>query len=175
MGDYSKFNAENILTQVDKCIKELEELKIDSTNFDVKRHHSQVKSWRDLTHTYSFRIDNVYEELSIFDWWNNYLSISQLKQMKAFLKTAIKLGFKGYVCFKVGAVGCANGMWAHTEESANGYSPKGDAIYHSFVSNENYWDICEGERGWHNDELTLATIKKILKKIKKSVDKIIIM
>ena len=83
----------------------------------------------------------IYSALSIFDWWNEKLSLSQLKQMKNFLNTAIKLGFTGYVCFKVGAAGCSHGMWAHKEETTDGYSPDGDVLFHSFRSGDNYWDM----------------------------------
>ena len=62
-------------------------------------------------------ISDVYEKLSIFDWWNETLSVSQLKQMKKFLETVILLGFDGYACFKVGAKYCSHGMWAYREKS----------------------------------------------------------
>ena len=109
---------------------------------------------------WSRRIDVVYDDLSIFDWWPEKLTVSHMKQMRTFLKEAIKLGFTGYVCFKVGASGCANGMWAHKEESTDGYSPDGDFLYRSFtpdytnwqakINNVNYpeatgvaWDSCK--------------------------------
>ena len=82
---------------------------------------------------------SVYNDLSIFDWWTERLSVNQMKQMRTFLKEAIKLGFTGYVCFKVGASGCANGMWAHKEESTDGYSPDGDCIYRSFTPDYTYY------------------------------------
>lgn len=81
-----------------------------------------------------FKIFEVFEDLGIFDWWNEYMSLSQLKQMKSFLETAIACGYDGYVCFKVGAKYCANGMWAYKKESTTGYSPDGACLYHSFVS-----------------------------------------
>ena len=87
------------------------------------------------------RIDKVYDVLSIFDWWKEDLSISQLKDMRRFLKTAISLGFDGYVCFKVGATGCANGMWAHKAPTTDGYSPNGPSLYKSFVCDYNCWDV----------------------------------
>ena len=67
-----------------------------------------------------FRIYSVCNELSIFDWWNEYLSVSQLKQMRKFLETAITMGYAGYVCFKVGAAGCSNGMWAQSMNPRTG-------------------------------------------------------
>ena len=88
-----------------------------------------------------FKISAVFDELSIFDWWNDTLSINQLKQMRTFLQQAIKLGFTGYVCFKVGASGCSHGMWAHKSESTDGYSPDGDCLFHSFRSGDNYFDM----------------------------------
>ena len=113
------------------------------------------------------RIDDVYDELGIFDWWREYLSISQLKQMKKFLETAIRMGYTGYACFKVGAVGCANGMWAHKDESTTGYSPDGEAIYHSFVCDENYWGVSFGDNKWENRSdgnyrMSLADVKSAI-------------
>ena len=117
-----------------------------------------------------FLISDVYDELSIFDWWNEYLSLSQLKQMKKFLEQAISRGFDGYVCFKVGAKHCSHGMWAHKNISENGYSPDGDVLYHSFRSGDNYWDAkINGE--WLHDscedgkyEFTLKDIDEQLAK-----------
>lgn len=84
---------------------------------------------------------DIYDDLSIFDWWKDRLTVSQMKQMRTFLKEAIKLGYTGYVCFKVGASGCSNGMWAHKEESTNGYSPNGDALYRSFTPDYTYYGV----------------------------------
>lgn len=88
---------------------------------------------------WSRRIDVVYDDLSIFDWWPERLTVSHMKQMRTFLKEAIKLGYKGYVCFKVGASGCANGMWAYKEETKTGYSPDGDFLYRSFTPDYTNW------------------------------------
>ena len=98
-----------------------------------------------------WRIYCVCNELSIFDWWNEYLSVSQLKEMRKFLETAITMGYTGYVCFKVGAKYCANGMWAHKQESEDGYSPDGECLYHSFVSGANDWDIKLADGTWLHD------------------------
>lgn len=116
------------------------------------------------------RISAVCSDLSIFDWWNDYLSLSQLRQMKRFLKTAGELGFNGYVCFKVGAKGCSNGMWAYTNQSTDGYSPRdGAALYHSFVSGENYWDVQNVYGEWMHEKdpegvfgFTLKQVKDVL-------------
>lgn len=113
-----------------------------------------------------FKIDDVYVRLSIFDWWNDYLSVTQLKQMKKFLKIAHELGYDGYVCFKVGAVGCGNGMWAHKKESETGYSPDGEFLYHSFVTGEDYYDVKlqYGNFGMEmvGHELTLDEVKELI-------------
>lgn len=87
-----------------------------------------------------YHMREVCSELSIFDWWTERLSLSQLKAMRMFLNQAIKMGFTGYACFKVGASGCASGMWAYKVESDDGYSPDGDFLYRSFYSSNNYWD-----------------------------------
>ena len=146
MGEYAKYNAQNVLEEINKHIAELET--VDGTDWDYRRirrtalRRVRGESWHwEYKSFYAFKISAVHSELSIFDWWNETLSMSQLKQMKKFVETAIKLGFNGYVCFKVGATGCAHGMWAHKEESTDGYSPDGDTLYHSFRSEDNYWDM----------------------------------
>ena len=111
MNNYTMYNANNVLQELEKLIYKGKTVKI-----------------RD-----------VYDELSIFDWWPETLPISRMKQMQSFLKNAIRLGFTGYVCFKVGASGCANGMWAHKELSTNGYSPDGDVLYSGFSPDYTYW------------------------------------
>ena len=155
MGDYKQYNAQNVLDNVNACIAELDAFKKNGGSYDVSR----IEGYHE-----TFRMRAVYKELSIFDWWKERLSLSQLKQMKCFIEQSIKFGFDGYVCFKVGARGCANGMWAYKNESTNGYSPDGDVLYHSFVSDENYWDIClngEWAHGWEN-KCKLSDIKRIL-------------
>ena len=138
-----KSNAKEILANVEAKMAELE----------------AMPTWRNRKY---LRISGVCNELSIFDWWNNNLSLTQLKDMRKFLKEAIKLGYTGYVCFKVGSTGCANGMWAHKEESTNGYSPDGDFIYKSFTPEYNYWSICkDGEIYPCRDEFDkIKTIKQ---------------
>jgi hypothetical protein len=89
----------------------------------------------------SREIRQVYDDLSIFDWWPERLTITHMKQMRTFLKEAIKLGYTGYVCFKVGAHGCANGMWACVNPTTDGHSPKGDTIYRSFTPDYTYWSF----------------------------------
>lgn len=111
-----------------------------------------------------WRIWDVCDDLGIFDWWNDYISVSQLKQMKRFLEVAIKLGYAGYVCFKVGAAGCAHGMWAHKLDSEDGFSPRvGGCLYHSFVGGANYWDLRKEDGMWMGSEekyeFTLKEIK----------------
>ena len=109
------------------------------------------------------RISDVFEKLGIFDWWNENLSMTQLKQMKSFLEKAISLGFTGYVCFKVGASGCSHGMWACKNESTTGYSPDGACLFHSFRNGDNYWGYCDENNKWVNDDLTWKEIKEIVK------------
>ena len=111
MNNYTMYNANNVLQELEKLIDNGKTVKIC----------------------------DVYDKLSIFDWWPETLPISRMKQMQSFLKNAIRLGFTGYVCFKVGASGCANGMWAHKESSTDGYSPDGDALYRSFTPDYAYW------------------------------------
>ena len=148
------------LAGVNNLIKELEELQ-NTTPFwagmDYKRHY-----WK--RNKRCFKIRAIYNECNIFDWWNDYLSMSQLKQMKSFLETAIKLGFTGYACFKVGAAGCSHGMWANKKESTNGYSPDGACLFHSFRSGDSYWDYCDDNNKWYgtNKGLTLKEVKEAM-------------
>ena len=142
-------NAKEVLEQVIDMIAEGEEY-----NAQNKRN----RRWR---------IYCVCDKLSIFDWWNEYLSVSQLKQMRKFLETAITMGYTGFVCFKVGAAGCSHGMWAHKQESEDGYSPDGECLHHSFRSGDNYWDVQLPDGKWLGDidgkvEHTLKEVKAAL-------------
>ena len=115
------------------------------------------------------RICDVYDSIGIFDWWNDFLSVSQLKQMKQFLETAISLGYTGYACFKVGAAGCSHGMWAHKLDSNDGYSPKDDGcLFHSFRNGDNYYDLRLDDGSWigtdEKRQFTLKEIKNVLGK-----------
>ena len=94
---------------------------------------------------------NVYKPLSIFDWWPDYLSKSKLQEMRQFLKEAIKLGYTGYVCFKVGATGCANGMWAYTLNCGpDGYAPDNcPTLFRSFTPAYRYWDVTDKDGNWN--------------------------
>jgi hypothetical protein len=83
--------------------------------------------------------------------------------MRTFLKLAIKLGYTGYVCFKVGASMCANGMWAHKASTTDGYSPKGACIYRSFSPDYTYYQYCDDNGKWHPDvdgEVRYDSIKR---------------
>lgn len=122
-----KFNAEQVLENLEKLIQD------GKTVF----------------------IDDVYEDLSIFDWFPEKLPLYRLREMKQFLKEAIKLGFTGHVCFKVGASGCANGMWAHKAESANGCAPDGDCLYRSFTPDYTYWSVTINGK-WYPEAYGLA-------------------
>lgn len=164
--NYASKNAAAVLKAVEACMAELGAVQGKNTLPDPNR-----MSWKGYSNDKKFKIRALCDELSIFDWWNDYLSMSQLNQMKKFLEQAIKLGFTGYVCFKVGAKGCSHGMWAHTVETTTGHSPEeGDTLYHSFVSGENYWDVeIDGE--WLHEKMlhphqnyrfTLAQVKEAL-------------
>jgi hypothetical protein len=130
-------NARECLVNVENLIKELEDAnRAGYASMDYDR-----MGWKGYSSKKVFKIRAICDECNIFDWWNETLSMSQLKQMRTFLNQAIKLGFTGYVCFKVGAAGCSHGMWAHKEESIDGYSPDGDVLFHSFRSGDNYFDM----------------------------------
>lgn len=145
-------NAKEVLANVVEMIAEGE------------AYNAENKRWRLKMR---WRIYDVCDRLSIFDWWNEYLSVSQLKEMRKFLETAITMGYTGYVCFKVGAAGCSHGMWAHKQESEDGYSPDGECLHHSFRSGDNYWDVQLPNGKWLGDidgkvEHTLKEVKAAL-------------
>ena len=127
-----------------------------------KDHHYVKKNWKTR---------DVCDNLSIFDWWVDELGLSHLKSMKMFVENAIKMGFDGFVCFKVGAKYCASGMWAYKAESTDGYSPKGEALYRSFYPSGNWWDVCDENEKWlatgvydqYDKFKTLAQLKKAMK------------
>ena len=144
MNEYESKNAAAVLEVVEGYMAELEEYK--------ETYHRSRR----------LRINDVYDELSIFDWWNEYLSMTQLKDMRKFLKEAIKLGYTGYVCFKVGATYCSNGMWAHTEPSTDGHSPDGcPCLYKSFTPDYNYWTVSDEEGYFDVDEHEYKTIREL--------------
>ena len=166
-------NTLEALANVNKLIEELEGLN-DHTyaenngKVNYTRHKTIRYDDRTGKRKYAFYIGDIFDEVGIFDWWGDTLSVSQLKQMKAFLEQAHKLGFDGYVCFKVGAVGCSHGMWAHKEESTTGHSPEtGDVLFHSFRSGDCYWGVCHNDK-WmgdhHNYKFTLKQVKAELTK-----------
>lgn len=149
MGKFAKYNAKSVLEQVEHYLDRIDE------------------QWGR-----KYRIRSVYEPLSIFDWWPDYIGVSKLRDMRKFLRTAIERGYKGYVCFKVGATGCANGMWAHKKESTDGYSPDGEFLYKSFTPEYNCWAVkaadgntwpCKDE--WKSVE-TIKQLDELLAKIK---------
>ena len=164
MGQHSNLNAEVILQNIENAIAELESIQGSALNPNHDRYFRT--SWKN--DKYAFKINAVYKELSIFDWWGKTLSLSQLKQMKNFVKSAIKLGFTGYTTFKVGEKGCSHGMWVAKEESEDGYNPDCDTLFHSFRNDTNYYDV-ELNGKWMSklfdkkyDELKLDDIKRIL-------------
>ena len=116
----------------------------------LKRVEAYIAQLEAAQYVKRLRIQDVYNELSIFDWWPEYLTRSKLKEMRQFLKEAIKLGYEGYVCFKVGATGCANGMWAHTElETDDGCAPQDcPTLFRSFTPAYLYWDVTDVEGTW---------------------------
>ena len=143
--NYCKYNAQNVLNALE---------------YHIERGFS--RNMRD-----------VYDELSIFDWWTERLSVSQMKQMRTFLKNAIKMGYKGYVCFKVGASGCANGMWAHKAPTTDGYSPESDFLYRSFTPDYTYWSANVSGKSYpalendtYNSCKTVKQLERLLNEIK---------
>ena len=110
-------------------------------------------------------IGAVYNDLSIFDWYKDTLSLTNLKDMRMFLIEALNLGYTGYVCFKVGATYSASGMWAHTELSTDGYSPEtGKCLYKTFSPDCNYWQFADLDKNeWYpdyDDYNALTTVRK---------------
>ena len=146
--NYENLNAEVVAKELEEHIVELEK--------DIRKYNCRL----------GLRIRDVYKELSIFDWWKEELSLTDLKNMYSFITTAMDLGFRGYVCFKVGASGCANGMWCHKDVSTDGYSPDGDFIYRSFTPDYTEWDAMINDvliMSNSGEKLTLRNLKKKLK------------
>lgn len=146
--DYSYHNAQAVLDKVEEKIAYL------------KTQYRGAK----------FRMDDVYDELSIFDWWTDELGISRLEDMRKFLREAIKLGYTGYVCFKVGMSGCANGMWAHKKESTDGYSPDGPTLYKSFTPDYEYWSVMDDDKDYlpreeYNKLKTIKMLEDFMKEV----------
>lgn len=160
--------AHSVLNNIEKCIKELENAEPHKNKERIKAQLLH-KTRKGFYFRYSFFINNVYDELSIFDWWNDVLSMSQLKDMRKFVRTAIELGYDGYVCFKVGATGCANGMWAHKRESTDGYSPDGKALYKSFTPAYNYWSFCDETESWFPLDREKYDEIKTIKQLKEAI------
>ena len=131
--DYKEYNAEPVLARLEQMIER-------GCSRDIRQ---------------------VYDELSIFDWWKDRLSVAQMKQMRTFLKEAIKLGYTGYVCFKVGASGCANGMWAAKEPTTNGYSPDCDTLYRSFTPDYTYYSFKKNGKWMPADDDAHDSLKTI--------------
>ena len=157
-------NRAEVLLNVESLIRQCESTKT--------RRHSWHRVYGDRYEYRTFNMYDVCDKLSIFDWWKNELSYSQLKQMRSFLKVAGQLGYNGYVCFKVGMTGCANGMWAYKKESTTGQSPDGEFLYRSFTPDYVTWDAMlpdddmasrkkqESTGEW---KMTLAELKDIMK------------
>ena len=162
IGEYKRYNAQPVLLAVEKWIRILEAR---------QRYYAYSKY---LQRKYSrVAMREVYDELSIFDWWVDELSLTRLRQMRTFLKEAIKLGYTGYVCFKVGVEGCANGMWANKTPTTDGYSPKGDFIYRSFTTNYTDWNAYIGGKAvtellgkGHGDLKTAKDLENALAEVK---------
>lgn len=145
IGEYKKYNAQPVLLAVEKYIRILE------------MKHANHYKW---SRNYKLTMWECYSDLSIFDWWVDDLSLSRLKEMRTFLREAIKLGYTGYVCFKVGVTGCANGMWAHKNPTTDGYSPRGEFLYKSFTPAYNYWDITFADITEGDDRLSYRVGKE---------------
>lgn len=149
-------NAQSVLERVEEYISEAEK------GTASVRVWCGLRGYRNKVRYPKFKIDDLYNDLSIFDWWVEELSVSKLKQMRDFLKTAIKLGYAGYVCFNVGVPGCSHGMWAYKEESKDGDSPDGAVLHHSFRTGDNYWDVRNDNGDWlGNDKRWKFSLKEV--------------
>ena len=113
------------------------------------------------------RTEKVWEELGIFDWWDDGLTKSQLREMERFLKRAIKLGYTGLVRFVLGAKGCSHGMWAYKIETSSEWSQESECLFHSFRNGDNYYSV-KLKEGWLLNaagtpaELNLKQLKSVL-------------
>lgn len=146
--EFRSNNAEEVLAEVENKL----------ANID--------KQWKNR-----YEISEICDELSIFDWWNDYISASKLKAMKRFLELAIELGYTGYVCFKVGASGCANGMWANKKETETGHSPDGAFLYRSFTPDYTCYSVADEDgvcypkgEAW-NSVKTKKQVRELVKQV----------
>ena len=142
--NYNEYNAEPVLARLERMI-----------DFGGSRY-----------------IRDIYDELSIFDWWPEKLNTNHMKQMRTFLKEAIKLGYTGYVCFKVGASGCANGMWACVNPTTDGYSPKGDTLYRSFTPDYTYYAFSKDGKWYPNLDSKEYDSLKTIKLLEEAIQKV---
>jgi len=126
---------------------------------NVEKYLSEIDTYRDKF----CQLEDVYKELGVFDWFKNYLTKTDLKDMRKFLREAIKLEYTGYVCFKVGVSGCANGMWACKKESTTGYAPDGECLYKSFTPAYNYWSIRTESGSWSEEVRTIKELEELCK------------
>lgn len=119
---------------------------------------------------YGVPCDVASDTLSVFDWFKDRLTVSDLRKMKTFLKQAVSLGFDKYCCFKVGTSGCANGMWAMDVPTTNGYSPDGGkTLYHSFTPDYSYYTVDLG--GGFSEEInTFREVKEYIKENSKDIE-----
>ena len=129
MTNRANKTAANILVNIEEVLADMEAEKAVWPALRVRRR------------TYTLA-----KSLSIFDWFQDELSMAQLKQMRSFVKSAISAGYCGYVCFKVGSVGTSSGMWAYTVPTTTAFAPDGPCLYRSFQSRLNWWDAFDGER-----------------------------
>lgn len=107
-------------------------------------------------------LDDIFIILNIFDWWQDEMSVQDLIKMREFLEEAIKLGFKGYVCFNYGGDTLAQGgMWANVEESETRTTSV--FLYRTFSTDCEYWKVYT-----HNMPNVDCTDKNILKECKAS-------
>lgn len=150
MGKYESKNAAAVLEQVERYLENI-----------------------DGQHRRRYTMREVYDNLSIFDWWVDYMSKTKLEEMRRFLKAAIERGYTGYACFKVGATGCANGMWAHKAESEDGYSPDGEFIYKSFTPEYTCWSVMAADGVMYpNDETGGWNSCKTAKQLDKLIEEV---
>ena len=119
-------------------LKEVERLIEESKTNAIDWWHEKAGTETRYVKNKGYRINCVYDKLAIFDWWSEYIGVNKLKDMRVFLREAIKLGYTGHVDFKVGAAGCSNGMWAYT-----GDSDDGPYLYKSFTPDYNEWEVVD--------------------------------
>lgn len=89
-------------------------------------------------------ISSVADSMNITKWSPNvrYLTLTNARQMRVFLREARYLEIGGYAAFQIQLLhGNLITMWAYRFESLDGRTPEGQYLYRKYSASGTYWDI----------------------------------